>query len=213
MSAKNQRDLEFVILKVEVPSLQKKKTTSHLLRTVLLWPRCAIAQKVCEKKVDLSAGVFNFSTESWCQKILFKESVEDLFGLEISLTDSLSSKDLENFNRFLIGKTLKISATEIKNKLPIGELFSLPVLYFSQEFLKSKALSMIVKGSLDLSIQQFAETDYLEFDIPLYSERKLTRRRTHGTRKDHIYHEHKVLLDRGDPDGIVKIAVKAFARK
>ena len=85
MAGRVQRELEIVLLEIKIPSLKGKSHSTHILQSSLIWPRCGIAQKSNEKQLELMHGAVSLRSSGWCQKILFKEVVESLFGLEIKV--------------------------------------------------------------------------------------------------------------------------------
>ena len=192
MAGRIQKELEITLLGLEISSLGKKDHSAHILQSSLLWPRCGIAHKSGEKEVHLSGGVIDLHASSWCKKILFKEVVENLFGLELKLTVALSQTELANLGRFIAGKTMGMAAKEIEKFIPGGELASLPVLYFSNDLLKNKNPEIIVGGTLDLDTQQFNEGEVLELELPLLSQRDIVRQQRLGGRKGPVTYNKKI---------------------
>ena len=210
MAGKNQKELEIVLTSLEIPSLKGMKLSTHILQVGLLWPRCAIAQKNSEKEVELLNGSLDWSSASWCRKILFKEVVTSRFGLELGLTTSLSRTELANFGRFIAGHVLGIGSDEVEDRLPAGELASLPLLYFSKNLLKNKLPELIIKGNLDLTVEQFSDSQALELEIPLFSERELVRQQRLGGRKGLVKYNREILLNKGAQDGVARIQFRVL---
>lgn len=210
MAGKNQKELEIVLTGLEIPSLKGTRHSTHILQVGLIWPRNAIAQKSCEKEVELLDGSLDWSSASWCRKILFKEVVTNRFGLELALTTSLSRTELANFGRFIAGRVLGIGADEVEDRLPGGELASLPLIYFSKNLLKNKPAELIIKGNLDLAAEQFSDSQTLELEIPLLSERELVRQQRRGGRKGPVTYKREVLLNKGAQDGFARIQFRVL---
>jgi hypothetical protein len=213
MAGRIQKNLEIVLLGLEIPSLRGKNHSTHILQSTLIWPRCGIAQKNCEKQLELEGGKLDLKNAGWCRQILFKEVVESLFGLEMKLTASLSQSELASFGRFIAGRVLDIGADEVEDRIPGGELASLPLVYFSKSLLKSKPPEVIVSGFLDLSAEQFLEGQILELELPLLSQRDLVRQQRIGGNRGQVKYTRKKLLDKGEPDGIARIACRVLETK
>ncbi len=210
MAARIRKELEITLLSIDVPSLKKKGQSTHILQSSLIWPRCGIARKNGEKELLLTGGEADLRDSSWCDKILFKEIVESLFGIELSLTVPLSQSQLASLGRFIAGKTLGMVANEIEDRIPAGELASLPVIYFSKDLLKNKEAELIVSGNLDLDTQQFNPGETIVLDLPLLSKRELARRQRLGGRKGPVTYSKKVLLGKGEQDGVAKLEFRVL---
>jgi hypothetical protein len=213
MAGRIQKELEIVLLGIEIHSLRGKDHSTHILQSSLLWPRCGIARKNGEKELPLLSGAADLRSSSWCGKILFKEVVENLFGLELKLTVSLSQSELTNLGRFIAGKTLDLVADEIEDRIPAGELASLPVIYFSKNLLKSKVPAIIVSGTLDLDARQFNEGEPVELEMPMLSQREVVRQQRLGGRKGPVKYTRKILLGKGESDGVARLGFRVLERK
>ena len=213
MAGKMQKELEIVLLAIEIPSLNGKNHSTHILQSALIWPRCGIAQKNSEKQLALTGGKLDLRNAGWCRQILFKEVVESLFGLELKLTASLSQSELADFGRFIAGQALDIGADEIEDRIPGGELVSLPLVYFSRNLLKNKTPEVIASGTLDLSAEQFMEGETLELELPLISQRELMRQQRIGGKRGPIKYTREKRLGKGEPDGSARIAFRVLEKK
>ncbi|NLZ59480.1 MAG: hypothetical protein GX901_02330 [Lentisphaerae bacterium] len=207
MAAKHQKTLEISILALELSSFRDKTTSNHILNATLLWPRPAIAAKKCEKTVFLQNGVFDWRHGSWCERIMFKEVCDFRFGLQISLSAALSRTEMLEFARFLAGRALRLGANELDDYIPAGDLAVLPLHYFSQSLLKSKPAEIIVKGNLDLEIEQFEQNESLQLELPLYSERDLVKRQRIGGNRGPVKYNNKTLLQKGEQDGKATVQI------
>lgn len=213
MAGKMQKELEIVLLAIEIPSLKGKNHSTHILQSSLIWPRCGIAQKNGEKQLDLTGGILDLKNSGWCRQILFKEVVESLFGLELKLTASLSQSELANFSRFIAGQALDIGAEEIEDRIPGGELASLPLVYFSRNLLKNKTPEVIASGTIDLTAEQFLEGQALVLEVPLVSQRELIRQQRIGGRRGSVKYTRETLLGKGESDGIARLGFRVLEKK
>ncbi len=213
MAGRIQKELEIVLLGIEIPSLKGKNHSTHILQSSLIWPRCGIAQKNSEKQLDLTDGMLDLKNAGWGRRILFKEVVESLFALELKLTESLNQSELANFGRFIAGRVMDIGADEVEDRLPAGELISLPIVYFSKNLLKNKAPEVMVSGNLDLAAEQFLEGQTLELELPLLSQREWIKQQRIGGRRGPVKYTREKLLGKGEPDGMARLAFRVLEKK
>ncbi|NLZ62394.1 MAG: hypothetical protein GX902_01180 [Lentisphaerae bacterium] len=212
MAARTRRDVEVTLHDLVVPSLQSRQQTGHLLLAGLLWPRVNIANRSCEKEISLQQGRADWQQADWCRKILFKESVDNTFGLELSLSCPLSRAQLQEFSRYLAGNIIKLGAEVVDDALPFpgGDAAALPLLYASKSLLQTKKPEIIVRGTCAISLSELPEEGTQLLEVPLFSERELVRRRREGGHRDHVRYTRETLLAVGAPDGLARIQLRSL---
>lgn len=210
MAVRTRRDLELTLHELVVPSLQSQTQTGHLLSAALLWPRVSIASRSCEKEISLQQGRADWQQADWCRKILFKESVDNIFGLELSLSCPLSRAQLQEFSRYLAGNIIKLGAEVIDDAFPGGDAAALPLLYASKNLLQTKKPAIIVRGACAISLNDLPEEGTQLLELPLVSERELVRRRREGGHRDHVRYTRETLLAAGAPDGLARIQLRSL---
>ncbi len=208
MAGRIRKDLEVTLLGLAVPSLQSQNSSHHLLTVNLLWPRVTVAGKSTEKEIELCAGQVDWQAADWCRKILFKESVDNTFGLEFSLTTAMSRLQIQKFSRFMAGNIVKMSADVVDDAFPAGDLAALPLLYASKNLLQAQKPASIVRGTCTIVVEEIPDEGRLLLEVPLLSTRVLLRRRREGGHRDHVRYIKETLLAEGAPDGAAKIQLR-----
>lgn len=209
-------NLQFLLDSVDIPSLHKAGLHSHLLTTELVWPRLGVARKSAVLTVPLTNGLCATDVWSYTQKVVLKESCEHLFGIRVSLSETLTSAKMRKFLRYLAGKTADLAADAVEDAIPVpiaDEIASLPLLYLSKQLLTSQDPDLIVEGTLDLDISQFpADGSPVTITVPLVTQhtRYAPTTRTHGPHDVPLNSRRKIISEKGSPDGTAVFTVSAF---
>ena len=91
------KDLEIFLESITLDKAVFKGKAKRVADFKLVYPRLTLAQKTSSKTLTLDgATVVKPAFKSWTDRILFKEPVQGTFGIEFSLSDKLSEKELEN---------------------------------------------------------------------------------------------------------------------
>lgn len=95
--ASPKKDLEILLATLELDKAIFKGESDRIANFTAIYPRLSIAQKTTSKSMRLKDGEWpKLSEGRWSDAILFKESVQGDFAVEFTLSDSLSSKEIEN---------------------------------------------------------------------------------------------------------------------
>jgi len=172
-------DLEFTLERVEFPSRKRLLHTDHAIDARLIWPRVGIAQKSAQSAITLRNGVWNGTEEPWTSRILFKESCEGNFGLQINVSVSVTRTWLRSFRRTMLGYVTKSAGEYVDNFGPLGELAEAPLKVVSKDLLASKAPELLATGVIDLNALQFSSTPETEITIPLFAELAVSKVKKH----------------------------------
>jgi hypothetical protein len=207
MAQRTRRDLEVTLLEFVVSSLQSRRQTRHLFSAQLIWPRVNIASRNCEKELKLEHGRVDWQQAEWEQKILFKETVDNIFGLELRLSCVLSQAQLQEFSRYLAGNISKIAAKTLDDIIPVGDVAVLPLLYASKNLLQTSKPEIIVRASCSVDLNDIPEEGQI-LELPLLSQRELVKRRREGGHRDHIRYLSEKTLEIGAPDGWARIQLR-----
>ena len=185
----------------------RKKESSHLVQSSLLWPRAGIAVRKSNSKVDLVAGQCDLREESWTRRIVFKESVESTFGIRVDMTEAIGSEALEEFLRFMAGTVMGIGADLFEDAAPGGAIISAPVEYFAKKVKKMPEADLIATGSLDVSVDEIPAKGERLYTISLFSPRDVIKRsRRTVNRKTKV--TRKVLMKKDEPNGELTLSIK-----
>jgi hypothetical protein len=211
MAASHRRNLEILLTDLTVPSLSGVKSSGHVVTVDLVWPRPLIASRSAVKTVHFARGKAVDAEWTWLDRILFKETVEERFGIVIRVSDSMASIRLESFARYLASSLLGFAADVTEDMIPGygGELAAMPLGHPEKELKKTKAPDLIVTGGIDCLPEDFAVGDTVEVVIPLRSGREVTRTtRRHQPKGPPSRRE--VVLAKNAPDGAATLAIRAF---
>ncbi len=181
MATKNAKtDLEITLVKVDIPSRKSYKDSSHIVTANLLWPRVGIAKRSAERELRLKAGACDMAGAPWNERILFKESCEGRFALQVLLTMSLTRNALRAFRRSVLGYVLKSAGTIADIAGVAGELAEAPLKVAAKDLTDSgKEPELLAQGTADLDVASLADDDVTTLEIPLVSARdilKISRR-------------------------------------
>jgi hypothetical protein len=207
------KEVEITLHSIRIPETASglDTDTSHLLSADLIWPRVGVAQKSATLTCALKEGCGDFGSANWGRRILFKESVEGRFALALTLTESLDDEDLEQFFRFCAGAFLSLGAGAVESAArPVGKLAAAPLDFAAKNIGRYPGPLLLVEGLAELDSSDFPESG---------GERLLTLRMTAARRLMNISRRtasgrprlsSKLLLDKGDPDGEVTLAIRTL---
>ncbi|MEI7902128.1 MAG: hypothetical protein WCK89_17885 [bacterium] len=207
------KELEITLYSIHIPETAAglDTETSHLLSANLIWPRLGIAQKSAAQPCVLKEGRAALETVNWGRRILFKESVEGRFALALTLTEALDSEELEEFLRFCAGAVLSIGAGVVESAVkPVGKLAAAPLEYAAKNIIKYPGPLTLAEGLAGLDSADFPESG---------GERLLTLQMTAARRLMNITSRtvngrprisRKLLLEKGEPDGEVTLAIRTL---
>lgn len=217
MATKRRRDLEISLANVVMPSLANTTHSAHLLSINLIWPRVSIALRTAIKPLDLSQGRCPAQAWPWCQRILFKETVEDCFGLSVSISEALSAHKLAQFGRFFAGSMLEIGEDIVEDALPglAGDIAAIPLDYAAKLLLKTQEPDRWARGDIDLDSEQLvADGESRSIAIPLLATRSRVKtivKRPRGKSAAPTRHEQQLIVAKNAPDGLVEIVLRELA--
>jgi hypothetical protein len=183
------------------------KESSHLVQSLLVWPRAGIASRLSASRVDLVAGECDLSRESWTRRIVFKESVEATFGIRIEITEALGGEALEEFLRFMAGVVLRMGADVVDDMVPAGDLAAAPLDYLAARIKKIPDAAVIASASADVSVSSLPAKGEQLISLPLSAPREVVQRsRRTVNRKTRM--TRKVLLKKGESNGTITLSIR-----
>ena len=174
-------DLEICLERLEFPKRALLRESVHILNATLIWPRMGIAKRTWECEVRLKKGLCDKSDSPWNEKILFRETAEGHFALQLDLTVSLTRIQLRAWRRQLMGYVTK-AAGEVADDIGFaGELAEAPLKVASKEFLAKKNPELYATGAVDLTAADFADAAQkpVKVEIPLVSALDITKLTRH----------------------------------
>lgn len=209
-------DLEITLESIEIrPEAGFKNQSKRLVDFKLVWPRLSIAQKTASRTLKFADGSWNGKGKSWTERILFKETMQNTSGLEVTISDALADDDMEAMSRVAASSLIKLigeaaaDASGVKALEPFAEI---PFSTLAKSIGSSKAAKTIASAAFDIDVSAYAALepgDKVEVQIDLISSfdiAKTTRRSTKGSEST----SKKLLFKEGDKIGTVTIAIKAI---
>jgi hypothetical protein len=207
------KEVEITLHSITIPETASglDTETSHLLSADLIWPRVGVAQKSATQTCTLKEGAADLETVNWGKRILFKETVEGRFALALTLTESLDDEDLEQFFRFCAGAFLSIGAGMVESSFkPVGKLAAAPLDYAAKNVGKYPGPTLLVEGLAELDSADFPESG----GVRLLTLRMTAARRlmniSSRTVNGRARLSRKLLLEKGEPNGEVTLAVRTL---
>lgn len=211
------RILELSLERVElnVAGGRKKRGNKHMIIACLTWPRPAIAERISVKTLEFENNTADLSRSDWTTRILFKETVQGTFGLEVSVTEQLSNSQVSEFIGFMASSILKLAGAEAgelaASSLGAG-LIKLPFTYLSKLVSASgkKPANMIATGTVDLRADsKWKAGKLVRIEIPLTAPEtiyKTVRSRKHGE----LSTRRRTLLKAGAGNGTAVLRGKLY---
>lgn len=201
---------------LQVTGAGRSKKSQHGVTADLLWPRPAIAARTAVSTVTLHEGATDMSGSSWCDRILFKETVQGPFGIELCVTERMSSQALRLFVADFSATVLKTMASGVQGMAAgaaAGALLKLPFLHLGRlaaEAGKAPA-RVIAGGSLDLSADdEWAAGEMRRLEIPLVAPCAIYR--TVRTRRaGRPATKRTTVLKAGQPNGSATVVGKLYS--
>lgn len=172
---KKKLDLQFVLETIDIPAFRKAGTNRHILTVDLIWPRVGIARRTCTLQVPLVNGLCATDAWSLANKLCFKESCEQEFAINVSLTETLTEDKVNKFMRYMAGQSAAVASDAVEDALAIpvvDELAALPLLYLSKRLLASQDPNLIATGAADLNAGDFAQGVH-KITVPLVAKQAI----------------------------------------
>lgn len=211
------RIFELLLERVQIDVVGGRKTrgSKHVLSASLTWPRPAIAERFAVKTLDFENNTADLSKSDWTARILFKETVQGPFGLEVSVTEPLSTGQAGEFLKFMGLSILKLARAGAGDLAasPIGSgLIKLPFEYLGKIASSSdkKPPRLIGAGKVDLSADdKWKAGKLVRIEIPLTAPEtiyKTVRSRKHGE----LSARRRTLLKAGQPNGTAVLSARLY---
>jgi hypothetical protein len=201
-------------VKLDVARAGRRRKGRHVLTACLVWPRPAIAEKLIAKTLEMEKLSVNLDSAGWIERILFKETVQGPFGVEISVTDRLSDSQVGEFLSFLGSAVLKLAGSEVGDLLaggPASGLVEIPFKYLSKRVAAGpEGAAVLAGGSVDLVVdEKWKPGKAIRIEVPLAAPRavyKTVRSSKHGE----VTARRRKLLAAGQANGVAVINARVY---
>ena len=169
MAAKEsgKRELEILLNSVELSTAAFGNGVCKRMVTVeLIWPRMQVASKSSVKLLSFTKG--QAVPTGWIKRILFKESVEQRFGIAVRVTETVKATAVRKFFRSMAGTLFGIAGDFADDAMPnkySGDAISAPFDYAAKELKSTYNAEIVAEGSMDLHSTEILPEMLIE--IPL----------------------------------------------
>jgi len=181
----------------------------------LVWPRSTIAERVAIKTLDFEDNTADLSRSDWTSRVLFKETVQGPFGLELSVTEHLSNDQVREFVKFMGSSVLKLTGAEagdlVESSMGAG-LVKLPFQYLGKLVAGSsrKSAGVVGAGTVDLCADGgWKVNEVVRVEIPLVTPETIymtARTRKHGE----LSSRRRTLLKAGRENGVAVLTARVY---
>jgi hypothetical protein len=200
-------------LVLTLPDDARKKASRRLLTVSLVWPRPAIAERVAVKKLDLASNQFKAVESSWSRRILFKETVQGPFGVQVEVSEPVNDSQVGEFIQSLSQMLLKLGgglAEDAASTALAGDVFAGPFDLAAKAGATAakKGPRSVAAGELDVSIPAKSKKKG-SWTLPLTAPRtvyRVERVRKRGASE----RRRRVVLKEGAPCGELRLAWRVY---
>lgn len=228
------RRLELMLDRVEVKETgARRKKGRHMVIVTLVWPRPRIAERVSAKTLEFKDNVVDLKKSDWISRIVFKESIDGRFGIELGVTERMSDSEVADFFRFLGSSFMKLMGNGAEDMMASclgGGLAKIPFQYLSKFIsdLGDKGPKIIASGSIVVHSEETwnssssrlsrgqnsaaarkKNTETKSFKVPLTAPEtiyKVTRTRRHGEMQT----RRRTIMKAGEDNGVIEFTGKVY---
>ena len=216
--ATSKKDLEISIASITLDKTAFKGRSKRVADFRILYPRLTVAQKTFSKTLTVEdARMVKPAFDSWTDRILFKEPVQGAFGIEFSISEAVSEKDLENAAATATASLLRLLGDAASDALGLkaaSGFVELPANALAKAITGSTySAKTAAQGSLDILESDYAalkagEERTLSFKMLAARDIVEERHRATKTQSDRV--TRRTLVKADAPVGTVTLTLKAL---
>lgn len=212
------KDLEILVESITLDPGVFSGKSRRIADFKIVCPRLSIAQKTSSKVLSVADGkVVKPEWTTWTDRILFKESVQGTFGLELSFSERVSEKDLENAVSSSASTLVKLFGDLAANALGIRALNAfaeLPANGLSKLLSGSSySTKTIATGAADIPGEVYGVLKAGEgtsLSVPLVASRDIVKEKSRSTKTRSNVVSRQVVVREGDKVGEVTLRLSAL---
>lgn len=206
--ASAKKDVEISIAEIKlnkVKALQKAGTRT--LETRLIYPRPTVAQKATTRALQFEAGAWTNKDKCWTESILFKESIQGDTGLEITLSDIVTDKEIEDALSSGASSFIKVLgnlATDAFGESYLGPFADIPAAVLSKALSGKNQIKIVATATQDISFGQITNLKVGEIatiEVPLISKATIREAKTQPRRSTGGATSYKTVAKKGEQIG------------
>lgn len=212
------KDLEITIESIVLDKAVFKGRSRRLAEFRLVYPRPTLAQKTSSKTLELDgAQVLKPDFATWTGGILFKEPVQGTFGMEFSLSDRVSDKDLEGAASAAGASLLRLLGDALADAAGIKALNSFidfPVAGLAKAVTgKAATVKTAAWGAIDVEAAAYATLkpgEAMTLTIPILAAHDVVEERRRATKTQGDRVSRKVVARADSSVGAVNVRLTAL---
>lgn len=175
--ASAKKDVEISITEIKLDKIKAlQKAGTRTLEARLIYPRPTVAQKATTRILQFEDGAWTSKDKGWTERILFKESIQGDTGLEITLSEIVSDKNIEaalasGASSFI--KILGSLAGEALTESYLGTFSDIPAAVLSKAITGSDQIKITASATQDIPFNQIANLKagkVATIEVPLISK-------------------------------------------
>jgi hypothetical protein len=212
--AEPKRDVEITLAELKLSGdVPLPKSTRHLADFQLVWPRVTIAKKTTSLTLPLAKGAWSGEGRPWTRRVLFKETVQGSFGIEVTLGQALTDSMVAELAAYMAGTLVKEVGGVVADAVAApgaGAFAQIPFTALSRLVSKEKNAAILATGVADVETSSLpAAGETLEVVVPLVAESDITKsvpRGGHGASPD----SRRVVVKAGAPAGTCRLLLRTL---
>ena len=216
MAASQKKNLHITLDAVQLVATDipaaAKEAHRHIVTATLLWPRTSVSRKTSAIACTLSKLTLapDPDDREWAERILFKEPVEERFGVEVTVSAPVSESQAAAFVRYAASATMGLVADAVEDVSPLAKFAAIPFNYAQKQLAKDETPALVATGVVSLLPSELKAAGTIR--IPLAAPRdivKTSRSRTSVT-KGGAQTKRTVLLAKDEPNGWVELRYRVY---
>jgi hypothetical protein len=215
--ASTKKDVEIKVAEIKLNNIKTlQRTGVRILESRLIYPRPTVAQKATSISLQFDDGAWTSNGKSWTESVLFKESIQGDTGLEITLSDIVSDKTIDEALTSGAAAFVKVMgqlASEAFGERYLGPFADIPASVISKAITGKAQIKIIATAIQDIPSLQIADLragDISIIEAPLLAKSAITTTTNRQTRSAGGRSTSKTLAAKGSEIGTVKFQIRAI---
>lgn len=212
------KDLEIFLDAIALDKNLFRGKSKRVAEFRLIYPRLTLAQKTSSRTLSLDgATVVKPAFATWTERILFKEPVQGTFGVEFSLSDPLSDKELESAAASTASSLIRLlgdAAADAVGIKALGGFVELPASGLAKLLTGSaSSAKTAAQGALDIDGAAYAPLKSGEettLSFPILAARDIVEEKHRSTKTQGDRVTRKTIVKADAPVGSVTLRLRAL---
>lgn len=154
MATKNneKKTVEILLTEAKLDGFPEKKLplSRNLVTIDLIWPKVGTARKSAAREVKFKKGVYDFTSEIWAKRCVFREEIDGHCGIAVSVSEPVSVQKLRRWAKLTAKAVLKEGADVAASAMVgYGEIAAAPIDALATMVGEKDAPEAIAQGVVD----------------------------------------------------------------